>query len=148
MSTCGAILQHWPRQPRLNPPHSASPLLRSCAPNLYPAPDCLLSLPPPSLPIMSASSRIPPIAVPFVSDKAKKVLDLVCHCPASSEELWTSMHACNASLTLFAMVTNPGFSIRSRSLLRRTVSPPTRSSLPSSVKARDDGRLIHPYWRS
>lgn len=28
--------------------------------------------------IMSASSRIPPIALPFVSEGAKKTLDLVC----------------------------------------------------------------------
>jgi hypothetical protein len=30
---------------------------------------------------MSASARIPPIAQPFVSDKAKKTLDLVLYLP-------------------------------------------------------------------
>lgn len=32
---------------------------------------------------MSASTRIPPIALPFVSERAKKTLDLVQYCPSS-----------------------------------------------------------------
>lgn len=36
-----------------------------------------------SIGTMSASTRIPPIALPFVSERAKKTLDLVQYCPSS-----------------------------------------------------------------
>ena len=93
------------------------------------------------LPIMSASARIPPIAQPFVSDRAKKTLDLVCSRPNRSSRIVhsdiTPCHPAPSSLLTTSLFFRGN---RSRNSSRKTASPPTPSSPPSSARARSDGR--------
>ena len=92
--------------------------------------------------IMAASTKIPPVAQPFVSDRAKKTLDLVCSRPnRPSRIVHSDIMPCRPAPS--SLLTTSLFfrGNRSRNLSRKIVFPPTPSSPPSSARARSDGRL-------
>lgn len=85
--------------------------------------------------IMSASTRIPPIAQPFVSERAKKTLDQVYHLQPSQAILFSHL------------ILTPQHPSRSNNSSKENVSPPKRSSRPSWVKVTNDGPPTQPSWK-
>lgn len=103
----------------------------------------------PHHPIMSASTRIPPIAQPFVSERAKKTLDLVTSPLSPLSHTIVATHLCpGISGFDIRSQANTSLSTRSRSSSRRIVSPAMLSSLPSWAKARSDGKPPPSSWSS
>ena len=93
-------------------------------------------------PKATASEVIPPVAMPFVSDRAKKMIDLVSRSQTSSDVatiLPTSQTEQPHSHTKTDTV-----SCRSRNGLRKNVSQPTTSMAPSSTTRPRAGRATHP----
>ena len=69
---------------------------------------------------IKASDRIPAIARPFVSERAKKTLDLVCSPILNSPSY--------PPLSVNSLLSNPSRSARSRNSSKRNASPPMKST--------------------